>query len=189
MAETAVGDASLYTISPAIKLVYTAAENGQTSKIELKSNDDNSTFGTIDVSTIIGDGLIKGSAYNPSTGILTLTFNHAGGTDSTYDINLHEMLDINDMSVINDSSKYLKVTLDGTGAEDGKSQAKFETLMQDVSTASASATGLADAWEVKQYVDSKSSDLAVTAEGDDYVSASVDPAEDNKHVVVDANVT
>ena len=189
IAETAETDnSSTYTISPDIKLVYTAAANGQTSKIELKSNDDTSTFGSIDVSTIIGDGLIKGSAYNPSTGILTLTFNHAGGTDSTYDINLHEMLDINDMSVKNDSSKYLSVTLDGTGAEDGKSQAIFETLMQDVSTATESATGLADAWKVKQYVDSKSSDLAVTAEGDDYVSATVDATTDNKHVVVETNV-
>ena len=195
IAETAVGDASLYTISPAITMAYVGPDGGNKAKLVLKSNDnsDPSIFGEIEVSDILGNGILTDSSYSPATGELTLKFADAGGQDKVYTVDLHDMLDINDMSIKNDSSKYLSVTLDGTAAEDGKSQAVFETLMQDVSTASESATGLADAWEVKQYVDSKSSDLTVQVTSrNNYIDASVGTGDDNKHVYIEAqtaNVT
>ena len=181
-------NSSTYKVSPDFTIAYVGAntEAGTDAQIIIKSNDDASTFGFVNVSDIIGNGFLKDSDYDPATGLLTLTFNQ-GGDDVSYGIDLHEMLDINDMSIKNDSSVYLKVTLDGEEGEAGKTQAVFEALTQDVSTAAANATGLADAWEVKQYVDSKSTNLAVSAEGDDYVDASVD-AGNNKKINVAANV-
>ena len=48
--------------------------------------------------------------------------------------------------------------------------------------------GVATVEDTKAYVDKKIDDLAVTAEGDDYVSASVNADTDNKHVIVATNV-
>ena len=48
--------------------------------------------------------------------------------------------------------------------------------------------GVATVEDTKAYVDKKIDDLAVTAEGDDYVSASVNAGVDNKHVIVATNV-
>ena len=48
--------------------------------------------------------------------------------------------------------------------------------------------GVATVEDTKAYVDKKIADLAVTAEGDDYVSASVNADDDNKHVIVATNV-
>ena len=78
------------------------------------------------------------------------------------------MLDINDMSVVPASQKYL--TVDLAGGEN--SQAVFTVHTVDVSTVTDQTTALADAWEVKQYVDSKVSDKNVSATGDNYVNAS-----------------
>ena len=48
--------------------------------------------------------------------------------------------------------------------------------------------GVATVEDTKAYVDNNIADLAVTAEGDDYVSASVNANDDNKHVIVATNV-
>ena len=48
--------------------------------------------------------------------------------------------------------------------------------------------GVATVEDTKAYVDKKIDDLAVTAKGDDYVSASVNADDDNKHVIVATNV-
>lgn len=48
--------------------------------------------------------------------------------------------------------------------------------------------GVATVEDTKAYVDKKIDDLAVTAEGDNYVSASVNANTDNKHVIVATNV-
>ena len=50
------------------------------------------------------------------------------------------------------------------------------------------SNGVATVEDTKAYVDKKIADLAVTAEGDDYVSASVNADDDNKHVIVATNV-
>ena len=175
-----------YTVAPNLELKYTAASGGEGAKITLESVDaeDPSVFGTIQLSQLIGNGVLKDSSYDKSTGILSLYFANATADGSTkIDVNLAEMLDINDMLVTNDSSVYLNIDL-----SDGEnSQAQFSTKMQDPSTAAANKTGLADAYLVKQYVDSKSSDLAVKGLGDDYISLVVDEA-DNKQLDASAKL-
>lgn len=128
---------------------------------------------SVPVSDIIGNGVLTGSAYNKETGILTLTFNTATGAPKTVDVNLADMLDINDVQIDADSQKYMGVNL--TGAEN--SQAVFSV---NVSTVASNTVGLADAKDVKNYVDSKVANKNVTAEGDTYVSAT---AADNKVTV------
>ena len=101
------------------------------------------------------------------------------------------------------------MSVDLTGAsETGGSQAQFGVKLADVTYTATSGNTPAnltvdttngkvlDASDaipaIKGYVDdvlaNASTTLAVTAEGDDYVSASVDAATDNKHVVVATNV-
>ena len=94
------------------------------------------------------------------------------------------MLDINDIMIADDSTKYLKVDL--SGAEN--SQATFGVKTVKVAEATAENTGLADAKDVKDYVESQTTELAVTAAGDAYVSARVDANTNKKHVIVSTNV-
>lgn len=180
-------DSVTYKVANELQLRYVAPAGGNSAYIQLYGVDDTS-FGQVDVSDILENGFLQSAAYDKDSGYITLTFATATGGTQDVSINVREMLDINDMSIADDSSKYLTVTLDGTEAEDGGSQAVFGALIQDVSTASALATGLADAWNVKQYVDSKSTELSVSASGDtSYIDASVD-ASDNKHINVAAIV-
>ena len=75
-----------------------------------------------------------------------------------------------------------------TGADaEGNTQAVFDAKTVKVAEASDAKTGLVDAKDVKDYVDKKATDLAVKAEGDDYITAAVDPA-DNKKIKVSADV-
>ena len=94
------------------------------------------------------------------------------------------MLDINDIMIADGSKKYLDVDL--SGAEN--SQAVFSVKTVNVATATAEKTGLADAKDVQDYVKSQTTDLAVTAAGDTYVSATVNADTDKKHVIVSTNV-
>lgn len=142
---------------------------------------------TINVSDIIGNGVLKSSAYDAATGILTLTFAQADGTEKAIPVDLKAMLDINDISIAEASKNYLEVTL-GNADVEGETQAVFGAKIVKVAEASDSKTGLVDAKDVKDYVDGKTTDLAVTAKGDNYVSATVNPDTDNKHVVIAANV-
>ena len=182
-------NSSTYKVSPDFVLEYIAADSvtDTSAYIVLKDTNNTSVFGHIPVSDIIGNGLLNDTSYNPNTGLLTLYFNTAEeGVNKTETVDLHAMLDINDMSIEQNSQKYLTVDLTGTG-EDNNSQAIFTVHTADVSTVTEGTTALADAWEVKQYVDSKSTDLAVEAEGDTYVEASVD-ANNNKKVNVSTNI-
>ena len=139
---------------------------------------------SVPVSDIIGNGVLESSEYNKDTGILTLIFKTAAGSTNSVDVNLAAMLDINDIMIANDSTNYLKVEL--SGAEN--SQAKFGVKTVKVKDASDTSTGLADAKDVQDYVKSQTTDLAVTAAGDSYVSARVDANTDKKHVIVSTNV-
>lgn len=146
-----------------------------------------SELSTIAVSDIIGNGVLKTSAYDAVTGILTLTFAQADGTTKAIEVDLKAMLDINDISIAEASKNYLEVAL-GTASVEGETQAVFGAKIVKVAEASDAKTGLVDAKDVKDYVDGKTTDLAVTAEGDAYVSASVKADVDNKHVIVATNV-
>ena len=140
----------------------------------------------IPVSDIVGNGILKSSAYDPATGILTLTFAQADGTTKAVEVDLKAMLDINDMSIAENSKNYLEVTL-GTAEVEGETQAVFGAKTVKVAEATAEKTGLVDAKDVKDYVDSKATDLAITAEGDNYINAAVDGT-NNKKINVSADV-
>lgn len=178
----ATGDSSLYTISPSIKLEYNQGASGTPATITLKSVDDVSTFGTVNISDIIGNGLLNDTSYNPNTGVLSLYFaTSTPDTSRVVDVSLFDLLDINDVAVDQDSQTYLTVALDGTEDEATNSQAVFTIHTLNVSDASSTSTGLVDAWDVKQYIDSQTTDVAVTAAGDtNYIDASQDSTDRKK---------
>lgn len=168
-----------------LKIAYVAEHDSVGAQIQLQDKDGNVQGDAIEVSEIVGDGILKDSIYHQDTNVLELRFGNGKIYDAedptTYNavpVELQKLIDINDVFIGDDSKIYLKATLDA-------STVTLDTKMQDPSTATESATGLADAWKVKQYVDSKSTALAVKAEGDDYVDASVD-ATDNKKINVAA---
>lgn len=173
-----------YEFSGQIK--YVAAKDGVAAHIALV-DEAGAELSTINVSDIIGNGVLKTSAYDAATGILTLTFAQADGTTKAIEVDLKAMLDINDISIAEASKNYLEVTLGAASAE-GETQAVFGAKIVKVAEATDAKTGLVDAKDVKDYVDGKTTDLAVTAEGDDYVGASVKADVDNKHVIVATNV-
>lgn len=164
---------------------YVPAAEGVAAHIALV-DEDNKELSTVAVSDIVGNGVLKNTSYDANTGYLTLTFAQADGTNKTVDIDLRAMLDINDMSIGANSENYLKVTLAAADAE-GNTQAVFDAKTVKVAEASDAKTGLVDAKDVKDYVDKKATDLAVKAEGDEYITAAVDPA-DNKKIKVSADV-
>lgn len=174
------------------KLKYVAAVPAAEGKDAVPAHialvdEDQKELSTIAVSDIIGNGVLKTSAYDAATGILTLTFAQADGTEKAIQVDLKAMLDINDISIAEASKKYLEVTL-GSADTEGETQAVFGAKIVKVAEASDSLTGLADAKDVKDYVDGKTTDLAITAEGDEYVSARVDANTDKRHVIVTADV-
>lgn len=165
------------------KLKYVAAVNGAAAHLALVDKDGTTELSSVPVSDIIGNGVLESSAYNKETGILTLTFKKADGGTNPVEVNLAAMLDINDIMIADGSKKYLDVNL--SGAEN--SQAVFSVKTVNVAAATAENTGLADAKDVQDYVKSQTTDLAVTAAGDAYVSATVNE-DTNKHVIVSTNV-
>ena len=157
---------------------------------------------SVNIEDIVGNGVITSTSYDETTGILTITW--AGG--STTAVNLGKLLDIDDIVVAQGSGDFLSFTLADPAAETG--QAAIGVKLADVtyteSTGSTAANlevnttngKILDASDaipaIKGYVndvlENAQSNLAVTAEGDDYVSASVDASTDNKHVIVESNV-
>ena len=104
---------------------------------------------TVDIDLIVGNGTLKESVYNTETGILTLVWNKSDGTTTETPIDLSSMLDINDVLIDSESLKYMSVNL--AGGEN--SQAVFKALIKKVSEATAESTGLADAADVKNFVE------------------------------------
>ena len=94
-------DSSTYTISPDFSLAYHAKTQDTSAYIAIEK--DSSVFGSIPISDIIGNGVLNDTSYNPSTGILTLNCNTADGVGKSENVDLHAMLDINDMSVAQES--------------------------------------------------------------------------------------
>lgn len=171
-----------YEFTGTLKYVASAT-NGAAAHLALV-DEAGKELSSVPVSDIIGNGVLETSAYNTETGILTLTFKTANGGTNPVEVNLAAMLDINDIMIAADSTNYLKVDL--SGAEN--SQAKFGVKTVKVAEATAENTGLADAKDVQDYVKSQTTDLAVTAAGDAYVSARVDANTNKKHVIVSTNV-
>ena len=171
-------------IAAAKTLEYVAALGGVAAHIDLK-NAAGEVESTIQVSDIIGNGVIDHTSYSKETNSLSLFFKQADGTLKEEKVDMKELIDIDDIFIGVDSQNYLKVTNDA-------STATFDVKIKKMAEASYAegqiVTGLVDAADVKKYIDTQSSDLAVTAEGDDYVDASVNASVDNKHVKVSADV-
>ena len=163
------------------KIKYVAATDSVPAHIALVDKNE-TELSTINVSDIIGNGILSGHSYDSVTGKLTLTFKQADGTTKDSEIDLGKMLDIDDVLIDTNSQKYLSVDL--TGAE--QSQAVFKALVVKMADVTATNTGLADAADVKDYIDGIAADLEITAEGDDYVGAAKD-ATDSKKIVVTTN--
>ena len=173
------------------KLKYVPAVKDSSAAYIVMTDEDNNEIANtkINISDIIGNGVLDHSEYVKETGILHLWFKQADGSLKDETVDLKAMLDIDDVLIGTDSQNYLKVTLGGGEGNDMVLDTKI------VSMANAKAahddvpavTGLADALDVKAYVDSKANDLSVKAQGDAYVTASIDPT-DNKKVIVATNV-
>ena len=166
------------------KFKYVASVTGGAAAHLALVDKDGTELSSVLVSDIIGNGVLESSAYDKETGILTLNFKTAAGSTNPVEVNLAAMLDINDVLIADGSKKYLDVDL--TGSEN--SQAVFSVKTVKVKDATDVSTGLADAKDVQDYVKSQTTDLAVTAAGDAYVSATVNADTDKKHVIVSTNV-
>lgn len=181
--EVTTGDIKTYETAVTIKYVAAAGEVG--AHIALVDKNDKE-LSTVPVADIIGNGVLKESSYDAKTGILTLTFATASGKDTTVKVNLGALLDIEDVMIDTDSANYLKVTT--TPESEATGQAVFKALIKKMADASytdgAIVTGLADAADVKKYVDEAVSSKNVDAEGDEYITAT---AANNK-VTVTADV-
>lgn len=120
-------------------LVKTVAYNADTKTIDFTS-ENGTTVQTIKASDIIGNHVVKSSAYDASTNKLKLTFGGAS-QDVDVDIDLGQMLDMND--VISGDAEHFAVSY----AE------KKLTIRPVISTVTSDTVGLADAKDVKSYVD------------------------------------
>ena len=120
-------------------LVKTVAYNADTKAIDFTS-ENGTTVQSIKASDIIGNHVVKSSAYDASTNKLKLTFGGAS-EDVNVDIDLGQMLDMND--VISGDVEHFAV-----------SYAEKKLTIRPVTAKVASDTvGLADAKDVKSYVD------------------------------------
>ena len=120
-------------------LVKTVAYNADTKSIEFTS-ENGTTVQTIKASDIIGNHVVTSSSYDASTNKLKLTF---GGAEAPVDvdIDLGQMLDMDD--VISGDVQHFAVSY----AE------KKLTIKPVTSTVASDTVGLADAKDVKSYVD------------------------------------
>ena len=97
----------------------------------------------INVSDIIGNHIVKGSSYDEVTNKLTITFSAGdkANTDVPVDIDLGKLLDIND--VVSSNETYFTVSYAG----------KKLTIKPVTKKVKDDVEGLADAKDVKSYVD------------------------------------
>lgn len=133
-------------------LVKTVAYNSDTKTIDFTS-ENGTTVQSIKASDIIGNHVVKSSAYDADTNKLKLTFGGAS-EDVDVDIDLGQMLDMND--VISGDAKHFEVSY----AE------KKLTIKPVTATVASDTVGLADAKDVKSYVDAAVSGAQSTLQAD-----------------------
>ena len=119
-------------------LIKTVAYNAAEKTIDFTQ--ENNEVQHINVSDIIGNHVVKSSAYDATTNKLKLTFGGAS-EDVNVDIDLGQMLDMND--VISGDVQHFAVSY----AE------KKLTIKPVTATVASDTVGLADAKDVKSYVD------------------------------------
>lgn len=120
-------------------LVKTVAYNADTKAIDFTS-ENGTTVQSINASNIIGNHVVKSSVYDTSTNKLKLTFEGAS-EDVDVDIDLGRMLDMND--VISGDDEHFAVSY----------VEKKLTIRPVTATVASDTVGLADAKDVKSYVD------------------------------------
>ena len=132
-------------------LVKTVAYNAANKTIDFTS-ENGTTVQTIKASDIIGNHVVTSSSYDASTNKLKLTF---GGAEAPVDvdIDLGQMLDMND--VISGDVEHFTVSY----AE------KRLTIRPVTATVASDTVGLADAKDVKSYVDSAVSGATTDLQG------------------------
>ena len=133
-------------------LVKTVAYNAANKTIDFTS-ENGTTVQTIKASDIIGNHVVKSSTYDASTNTLKLTFGGAS-EDAEVDIDLGQMLDMND--VISGDAEHFEVSY----AE------KRLTIKPVTATVASDTVGLADAKDVKSYVDAAVSSAQDTLQAD-----------------------
>ena len=132
-------------------LVKTVAYNAANKTIDFTS-ENGTTVQTIKASDIIGNHVVKSSAYDAATNKLKLTFGGAN-EDVEVDIDLGQMLDMND--VISGDAEHFAVSYDE----------KKLTIKPVTSTVASNTVGLADAKDVKSYVDGAVSGATTDLQG------------------------
>ena len=120
-------------------LVKTVAYNADTKSIDFTS-EDGLIHSSINASDIIGNHVVKSSSYDAATNKLKLTFGGAN-EDVNVDIDLGQMLDMND--VISGDVQHFAVSYDE----------KILTIRPVTAKVASDTVGLADAKDVKSYVD------------------------------------
>lgn len=137
--QTALDDYKADNDAKRALLVKTVAYNAVTKAIDFTS-ENGTTVQSIKASDIIGNHVVKSSAYDADTNQLTLTFAGAEA-DVPVTVDLGQMLDMNDV-------------ISGDAAHFAVSYAEKKLTIKPVITTVASDTaGLADAKDVKSYVD------------------------------------
>lgn len=206
----AIGDKGLET-SLALK-VEAASGDGLNAKkarialIDSKGAEGYTELSSVNIEDIVGDGLVSNASYNPADGKLTITW-AGSGDDKTTEIDLAALLDIQDIVIAEGSGDYLSFAAVSPTPGTDAGQAQIGVKLANVTytptsgptpanlTVNTASGKLLDAEHtitaVKGYVDdvlaNASTNLAVKAEGDDYVAAKVDDA-DKKKVIVKSNV-
>lgn len=177
-----------------LKIVYVAAVNNESAKIQLQDNG-GTKLSEVSVSDIVANGILDKASYNSETGVLTLTFKQADGNDKTVDVDLKAMLDIDDVVINENSTNYLEAAIATSTTED-KNQlslsakiGKVETTTTDGTTSITGAEGLADAKQVadavKTYVEAVSSaDKAAITSAIQNLNAEVEDSDTNSLVTV-----
>ena len=144
-------------------LVKTVAYNADTKTIDFTS-ENGTTVQSIKASDIIGNHVVKSSAYDASTNKLKLTFGGAS-EDVNVDIDLGQMLDMND--VISGDAEHFEVSY----AE------KRLTIKPVTATVASDTVGLADAKDVKSYVD------AAVSGAQDTLQAAIDTINSKLNII------
>lgn len=145
-------------------LVKTVAYNTTTKSIDFTS-EDGTVHSIIKASDIIGNHVVKSSAYDADTNQLTLTFAGAEA-DVPVTIDLGQMLDMND--VITDDEAHFTVSY----AE------KKLTIKPVIKTVASDTAGLVDAKDVKSYVD------AAVSGAQDTLQAAIDTINGKLDIII-----
>ena len=137
--QTALNDYKTKNDANRAVLIKTVAYNADTKTIDFTS-ENGTTVQYIKASDIIGNHVVKSSSYDASTNKLKLTFGGAS-EDVDVDIDLGQMLDMND--VISGDVEHFTVNY----------VEKKLTIKPVTATVASDTVGLADAKDVKTYVD------------------------------------